>query len=68
MTQAAEQSITPVTMQARSGRSVCGSQWDAREPNNMPHINLSRVADAIIVAPCSADFMAKLLHGRADDF
>lgn len=67
MTQAAEQFITPVTMQALSNRPVYGSQWDAREPNNMPHINLSREADAILVAPCSADFMAKLLHGRADE-
>ena len=67
MTQAAEQFITPVTMQALSNRPVYGSQWDSREPNNMPHINLSREADAILVAPCSADFMAKLLHGRADE-
>lgn len=67
MTEAAEQFITPVTMQALSNRPVYTSQWDAREPNNMPHINLSREADAILVAPCSADFMAKLLHGRADD-
>ena len=67
MTAAAEQFITPVTMQALSNRPVYGSQWDAREPNNMPHINLSREADAIVIAPCSADFMAKLLHGRADD-
>jgi phosphopantothenoylcysteine decarboxylase / phosphopantothenate---cysteine ligase len=67
MTEAAEQFITPVTMQALSNRPVYGSQWDAREPNNMPHINLSRNADAILVAPCSADFMAKLLHGRADE-
>ena len=67
MTEAALQFITPVTMQALSGRPVHGSQWDAREPNNMPHINLSREAHAIVVAPCSADFMAKLLHGRADD-
>ena len=67
MTEAAEQFITPVTMQALSGRPVYGSQWDSREPNNMPHINLSREADAIVVAPCSADFMAKLLHGRADE-
>ena len=56
-----------VTMQALSNRTVYGSQWDSREPNNMPHINLSREADAILVAPCSADFMAKLLHGRADE-
>lgn len=67
MTAAAEQFITPVTMQALSNRPVYDSQWDAREPNNMPHINLSREADAILIAPCSADFMARLLHGRADD-
>jgi phosphopantothenoylcysteine decarboxylase / phosphopantothenate---cysteine ligase len=67
MTEAAEHFITPVTMQALSGRTVYSSQWDAREGNNMPHINLSREADAIVVAPASADFMAKLLHGRADD-
>ena len=67
MTQAAEQFITPVTMQALSNRSVFTSQWDAREPNNMAHINLSREADAILIAPCSADFMAKLLHGSADE-
>ena len=42
MTEAAEQFITPVTMQALSNRPVYTSQWDAREPNNMPHINLSR--------------------------
>ncbi len=67
MTEGAEQFITPVTMQALSGRTVYTSQWDAREPNNMAHINLSREADAIVIAPASADFMAKLLHGRADD-
>ncbi|TFY97134.1 bifunctional phosphopantothenoylcysteine decarboxylase/phosphopantothenate--cysteine ligase CoaBC [Ramlibacter humi] len=67
MTEAAEQFITPVTMQALSGRTVHTSQWDAREPNNMPHINLSREADAIVIAPCSADFMARLVHGRADE-
>lgn len=67
MTEAAEQFITPVTMQALSGRAVYTSQWDSREPNNMAHINLSREADAILIAPMSADFMAKLLHGRADD-
>ena len=67
MTESAAQFITPVTMQALSNRSVYVSQWDEREPNNMAHINLSRDADAIVVAPASADFMAKLLHGRADD-
>jgi phosphopantothenoylcysteine decarboxylase / phosphopantothenate---cysteine ligase len=67
MTEGAEQFITPVTMQALSTRTVYTSQWDARQENNMPHINLSREADAILIAPASADFMAKLLHGRADD-
>jgi len=67
MTAAAQHFITPVTMQALSNRIVYDSQWDARENNNMAHINLSREADAILIAPCSADFMAKLLHGRADD-
>lgn len=67
MTAAAQQFITPVTMQALSQRPVYESQWDAREPNNMAHINLSREADAILIAPCSADFMAKLLHGAAGE-
>lgn len=67
MTEAAAQFITPVTMQALSNRPVYGSQWDARPDNNMAHINLSREADAILIAPCSADFMTKLLHGGADE-
>ena len=67
MTEAAEHFMTAVTMQALSGRPVYTSQWDTREANNMAHINLSREADAIVVAPASADFMAKLLHGRADE-
>jgi len=67
MTDAAAQFITPVTMQALSDRAVVTSQWDARAPNNMAHINLSREADAIVVAPASADFIAKLASGTADD-
>jgi phosphopantothenoylcysteine decarboxylase/phosphopantothenate--cysteine ligase len=67
MTEAACQFITPVTMQALSGRPVYTSQWDGREANNMPHINLSREADAIVLAPCSADFIARLVQGRADE-
>ena len=67
MTEAAEQFITPVTMQALSGRAVYGSQWDAREANNMAHINLSREADAVLIAPCSADFLARLAQGRCDE-
>ncbi|HJV70407.1 bifunctional phosphopantothenoylcysteine decarboxylase/phosphopantothenate--cysteine ligase CoaBC [Ideonella sp.] len=67
MTAAAEAFITPVTLQALSNRPVYTSQWDAREANNMPHINLSREASAVLVAPASADFMARLAQGRADD-
>ena len=67
MTDAAEQFITPVTMQALSTQPVFTSQWDTREANNMAHINLTRGADAVIVAPASADFLAKLVQGRADD-
>lgn len=67
MTEAAEHFMTAVTMQALSGRPVYTSQWDPREANNMAHINLSREADAIVVAPASADFMSKLLHGGADE-
>ena len=67
MTEAAEQFITAVTLQALSNRTVYTSQWDAREANNMAHINLTREADLVLIAPASADFVAKLLHGRADD-
>jgi len=67
MSEAAEQFITPVTMQALSNRRVYTSQWDAREDNNMAHINLTRHADVVLVAPASADLMAKLVQGRADD-
>jgi phosphopantothenoylcysteine decarboxylase/phosphopantothenate--cysteine ligase len=67
MTEAATHFITPVTMQAVSGRPVHFDQWDARIPNNMAHIDLSRDADAIVIAPCSADFMSKLAHGACDD-
>ena len=67
MTEAACQFITPVTMQALSGHKVFTHQWDAAEPNNMPHINLTREADAVLIAPASADLMAKLAVGRADE-
>lgn len=67
MTDAATHFITAVTMQALSGRPVFLDAWDTRIPNNMPHIDLTRGADAILIAPASADFMAKLAQGRADD-
>ena len=67
MTDAACHFITPITMQALSGRAVHTKMWDASIPNGMPHIELSREADAIVVAPASADFIAKLANGQADD-
>lgn len=67
MTEAARHFITPVTMQALSGRTVYTDQWDSRIDNNMAHIDLTREADAIVIAPCSADFMRKLVQGAADD-
>src|SRR5256885_5845457 len=67
MTEAAEHFTPATTRQALSNRSVYTSQWDAREPNSMAHINLTREADAVLVAPASADFIARLMQGRADD-
>ena len=67
MSESAMQFITPVTMQALSGKPVFSSQWDVRISNNMAHIELSREADAILIAPASADLMAKLSLGLADD-
>lgn len=67
MTEAACHFITPTTMQGLSGKPVFTDQWDASVPNNMAHINLSRAADAIVIAPASADFIAKMAHGLADD-
>ena len=67
MTEAACHFITPTTMQGLSGKPVFTDQWDANAPNGMAHINLSRAADAIVIAPASADFIAKLAHGLADD-
>jgi len=67
MTEAATHFVTPVTYQALSGRPVFTDQWDARMPNAMAHIDLSRQADAIVVAPASADFLARVANGLADD-
>jgi phosphopantothenoylcysteine decarboxylase/phosphopantothenate--cysteine ligase len=67
MTEAATRFVTPVTFQALSGRPVFTDQWDPRVANNMAHIDLSRQADALLVAPASADFLAKLANGLADD-
>jgi phosphopantothenoylcysteine decarboxylase/phosphopantothenate--cysteine ligase len=67
MTEAATRFITPVTLQALSGQPVWTDMWDARVPDNMGHIEHSRDREAIVVAPASADFMAKVAHGLADD-
>ncbi|UTY58229.1 bifunctional phosphopantothenoylcysteine decarboxylase/phosphopantothenate--cysteine ligase CoaBC [Massilia sp. erpn] len=67
MTDAATHFITAVTMQALSGKPVFSSQWDPRVNNNMAHIDVTRDADAVVIAPCSADFMVKLAHGVCDD-
>jgi phosphopantothenoylcysteine decarboxylase/phosphopantothenate--cysteine ligase len=67
MTEAACGFITPATLKALSGKPVYTDMWDARVADNMAHIDLSRDRDAIVVAPASADFMAKLAHGMADD-
>ena len=67
MTEAATHFITAVTMQALSGNPVFTDQWDPRVANNMAHIDLTRGADAVLIAPCSADFMRKLAHGVCDD-
>jgi phosphopantothenoylcysteine decarboxylase/phosphopantothenate--cysteine ligase len=67
MTDAATHFITAVTMQALSGNPVYTDQWDPRVANNMAHIDTTRNADAILIAPCSADFIRKLAHGVCDD-
>lgn len=67
MTEGATHFVTPTTFQALSGKPVFTDQWDQRMPNAMAHIDLSRTADLILVAPASADFMARIAHGMADD-
>jgi phosphopantothenoylcysteine decarboxylase / phosphopantothenate---cysteine ligase len=67
MTEAACKFVTPLTLQALSGKPVYVDLWDDRWPNGMGHIELSRDRDLIVVAPASADFLSKLVHGAADD-
>jgi phosphopantothenoylcysteine decarboxylase/phosphopantothenate--cysteine ligase len=67
MSEAATKFITPVTMQALTGNHVYTDQWDARISNNMAHIELSRKADVIVAVPASADLLAKISHGLAND-
>ncbi|MDP2112004.1 MAG: bifunctional phosphopantothenoylcysteine decarboxylase/phosphopantothenate--cysteine ligase CoaBC [Thiobacillus sp.] len=67
MTAAAQQFVAPLTFQALSGKPVPTSLWEAASGDGMEHIHLSRDADLLLVAPASADFLARLAHGRADD-
>ena len=67
MTRAACEFITPVTMQALSGNPVYTDMWDSRIRDNMAHIELTRDKDLVVIAPASADFLAKLALGLADD-
>jgi phosphopantothenoylcysteine decarboxylase/phosphopantothenate--cysteine ligase len=67
MSEAATKFMTPVTMQALTGNQVFTDQWDARISNNMAHIELSRKADVIVAVPASADLLAKISHGLAND-
>ena len=67
MTAAATKFVTPATFQALTGKPVATDLWDASFGNSMAHIELSRGAEAIVVAPATADFLAKVAHGIADD-
>src|SRR3989304_5709576 len=67
MTEAATRFVTPVTMQALTGQAVWTDLWDARVADNMSHIELSRDRDLILVAPASAEFLAKVAYGLAGD-
>jgi len=67
MTAAAREFVTPTTFQAVSGRTVRTDLWDAAAEAAMGHIELARWADAVLIAPASADFLARLASGRADD-
>jgi phosphopantothenoylcysteine decarboxylase/phosphopantothenate--cysteine ligase len=67
MSEAATRFITPVTMQALSGQPVLTDLWDQSIRNAMGHIELSRDRELIVVAPATADFLAKLANGLADD-
>jgi phosphopantothenoylcysteine decarboxylase/phosphopantothenate--cysteine ligase len=67
MTQAAARFVTPITMQALSGQPVATDLWDQAIPNAMGHIELSRDRELIVVAPATADFLAKVATGLADD-
>ena len=67
MTTAAREFVGPATFQALSGHPVYSDLWDPRPDNGMAHIELTRGNDVMLIAPASADFLARLVHGRSDD-
>jgi phosphopantothenoylcysteine decarboxylase/phosphopantothenate--cysteine ligase len=67
MTESATQFVGTATFQALSGKPVYTDLWDRRPDNGMAHIDLTRSADVMLIAPASADFLARLVHGRSDD-
>jgi len=67
MSAAATQFVTPLTFQALSGKPVLTQLWDTDVDNGMAHIEFTRTVDAVLIAPASADFIAKLVHGLAQD-
>ena len=67
LTKSAKQFVTPLTLQALSGNPVLENMWEPTEGNGMEHINLTRTADLLLVAPASGNFIAKLANGLADD-
>ncbi|MEI7612876.1 MAG: bifunctional phosphopantothenoylcysteine decarboxylase/phosphopantothenate--cysteine ligase CoaBC [Betaproteobacteria bacterium] len=67
LTEAATEFVTPTTFQALSGKPVFIGQWDKTVANSMAHINFSREADVLLIAPATANFLAKVAHGLADD-
>ncbi|TAG77460.1 MAG: phosphopantothenate synthase, partial [Betaproteobacteria bacterium] len=67
MTESATQFVGTATFQALSGKPVYTDLWDRRPENGMAHIDLTRNADVMLIAPASANFLARLVHGRSDD-
>ena len=67
LTKSAKQFVTPLTLQALSGNPVLENMWEPTEGNGMEHINLTRTADLLLIAPASGNFIAKLANGLADD-
>jgi phosphopantothenoylcysteine decarboxylase/phosphopantothenate--cysteine ligase len=67
MTESAKEFITPLTLQAVSGNEIHDSLLDVKAESAMGHIELAKWADIILIAPCTAESLAKITHGRADD-